>query len=188
MVYHVSATHGLTKLIPKISTHRKPYVYAVENKTTALLFGAKHDDFDFIISTDSKGLPHIYECYPNVFQAIFSGVSCSVYELPSDSFFKGKTNWDAELVSETEVFVQKERYVPDLYESLLRESDLGNLAIHFYQADPDYRKMISEHIVDRMIRFDLLEKDWKSDSRFTTHYAALINGLISLMDGHLLQP
>lgn len=73
MVYHVSATHGLTKLIPKISTHRKPYVYAVENETTALLFGAKH-------------------------------------------------------------------------------------------------------------------KDWKRDARFTTHYSALINGLISLMDGHLLQP
>lgn len=39
MLYHISKTAGLKKLKPQVSTHKKPYVYAIENVVTGLLFG-----------------------------------------------------------------------------------------------------------------------------------------------------
>lgn len=70
MLYHVSQKTGLQTLQPHTSTHKKPYVYAIENIVTGLLFGVKQDDFDFIISTDENDKPTIYECYPDAFQEL----------------------------------------------------------------------------------------------------------------------
>lgn len=47
MLYHVSHTPGIAILEPRVSSHGKPYVYAIENLVTGLLFGVKKDDFDF---------------------------------------------------------------------------------------------------------------------------------------------
>lgn len=65
MLYHVSPKAGLKTIQPHVSTHKKAYVYAIENMVTGILFGAKQDDFDFIISTDESDTPIIYECYPD---------------------------------------------------------------------------------------------------------------------------
>lgn len=187
MVYHISETSGITVLIPKVSTHKTAYVYAVEDLVTGLLFGAKHDDFDLRISTDEDGIPHVYECYPQAFRHIYEGRGCSVYELPEDGFLRGMTSWSPELVAEKEVAVQRETPVPDLYRRLLEEEEKGNLVIHRYQDSLAYKRMIAGHIVDRIIRFGILDGDWEGDSRFATHYRPLIEALLSAMDGHLLQ-
>ena len=63
MLYHISKTAGLKKLKPQVSTHKKPYVYAIENVVTGLLFGAPHDDFDFIIS-EENGIPVLWNAIP----------------------------------------------------------------------------------------------------------------------------
>ena len=186
MIYHVSCTHGITTLTPKLSTHKRAYVYAIDNLITGLLFGAKHDDFDFLISTDENGRPFIYECYPQAFQKIYQGISCSIYELKEEGFMRGMTSWDPELVSETEVYVQKEIVVSDLYQKLLDEESNGNLVINRYRNNLAYKKMISQHIVDRIIRFDILEGNWEKDSRFELYYKGIIKALVSTMDGHLL--
>ena len=55
MLFHVSSTPDIKVLEPRVSTHGKAYVYAIENLVTGLLFGAKKDDFDLIISTDEAG-------------------------------------------------------------------------------------------------------------------------------------
>ncbi|MDF2588581.1 MAG: hypothetical protein K0S41_2422 [Anaerocolumna sp.] len=44
MLYHVSNIHGLNTLEPKVSTHGKAYVYALEDSVTGLLFGVRQDD------------------------------------------------------------------------------------------------------------------------------------------------
>ena len=46
-LYHASHKSGLKILRPHTSTHKKPYVSAVENVVIGPLFGAKQDDFDF---------------------------------------------------------------------------------------------------------------------------------------------
>lgn len=188
MLYHVSPNAGLKTLYPRVSSHKKAYVYAIENFVTGLLFGVKMDDFDLNISTDENGFPTVYECYPDAFKSIYQGKSCSVYVVDDEGFQRGLTSWSEELVCDKEVAVQEEIVIVDLYERLIREESLGNIKICRYEFNNDYRKKIAEHVIDRLIRFDVdLQECLKQDSRFSTHYRGIIEGLLAIMDGHLLQ-
>lgn len=185
MIYHVSSVSGLTVLKPHVSTHGKAWVYAIENLVTGLLFGIRHDDFDFMIYTDENGRPVLRECYPNAFESVYKGRSCSVYELDEKDFMRGMTSWKPELVCDHEVPVLNEFFVEDIYARLLDEESQGNLVIHRYQEDAAYKKQISEHIVDRLIRFDAIQH-LETDERFQKYYKRLIEALQGIMDGHLL--
>lgn len=188
MLYHVSQITGLKTLRPNVSTHQKPYVYAVENMVTGLLFGAKQDDFDFIITTDDRLKPVVYECYPDAFSRIYQGKGCSVYAVHDSGFRRGMTSWEPELVCDHEVNVEQEIVIRDLYEKLMEEERAGNLEIHRYEYTDAYRKIISSHIVDRLIRFDIdLNNCAKTDKRFSEYYGQIIEALSSVMDGHLLR-
>ena len=188
MLYHISQIPGLKNLKPHRSTHEKAYVYAIENLVTGLLFGAKQDDFDFIIDTDEDGVPVIFECYPEAFQTIYRGKSCSVYEVEENGFQRGMTAWSPELVCEHEVPVVNETIVIDLYQRLCEEENTGRLIIHRYEFYEAYRQKIANHIVDRIFRFDLdLRTFLKQDERFATHYRGIAQALLTVLDGHLLQ-
>lgn len=187
MLYHVSPIAGLTILQPHVSIHEKGYVYAIENMVTGLLFGAKMDDFDFIIDTDEKGKPDIYECYPNALKSVYQGKNCSVYLLDNDGFQRNKTSWSAELVCENEVRVIDEIKIDDLYKRLLDEERNERLIIHRYAYCDHYRKIISNHIVDRLIRFQIdLHSITEKDRRFSKYYKAIVAELLQITDGHLL--
>lgn len=187
MLYHVSPIAGLTILQPHVSTHEKGYVYAIENMVTGLLFGAKMDDFDFIIDTDEKGKPDIYECYPNALKSVYQGKNCSVYLLDNDGFQRNKTSWSAELVCENEVRVIDEIKIDDLCKRLLDEERNERLIIHRYAYCDHYRKIISNHIVDRLIRFQIdLHSITEKDRRFSKYYKAIVAELLQITDGHLL--
>ena len=187
MLYHVSPTAGLKKLTPRVSTHGKAYVYAIENMATGLLFGVRHDDFDFNISTDSEDRPMICECYPGAFQSIFQGKGCSVYTVSDEGFERGRTGWEPELVCEREVPVLEETVIPDLCARLLELEAQGQLIIRRYEHTDEYRRTIAAHIVDRIIRFDIdLDRITETDRRFATHYKGIVELLRSAADGHLL--
>lgn len=182
MLYHISKTAGLTILRPQVSSHQRAYVYAVDHLVTGLLFGAVHDDFDFIISEEC-GRPVLTECYPDAFRLCFKGKGCSVYEVSEEGFLRGVTSWEPELVNESEVAVSGETRVDDLYARLLAEEADGNLCIRRYEATPAFKRMIAEHIVDRLVRFDAV---YTESERLKSHYGAIIDALKDILDGHLL--
>lgn len=99
---------------------------------------------------------------------------------------RGMTSWSPELVSEQEVPVLRETVIPDLYSRLLAEEEKGSLVIHRYEDTPAYKKRIAKHIVDRIIRFDILNGDWEQDDGFSGCYRPIIKALLAVMDGHLL--
>ena len=179
---------GLKTLEAKVSTHGKAYVYAVENLTAGLLFGARQDDFDFIISTLEDGRVEVCECYPGAFEARYAGQSCSVYTLRAEGFQRGKTSWDTELVCEDDVQVLSEERVEDLHARLLEEEKRGELVLHRYSDDSEYRHRVACHVTDRFIRFDIdiehcLEK---GDERFRKYYSGIVQALAAARDGSLL--
>ncbi len=188
MLYHISQKADLKILKPFISSHGKAYVYAIENLAVGLLFGVKKDDFDFLLSTDEKMVTNVYECYPNAFEKIYWKKDCSVYEVEESGFQRGMTSWEPELVCENEVAVVREIKIENIYQRLLEEEQKGSLVIHRYQYNDEYRKMIAAHVVDRLVRFHIdLDRCMEQDHRFATYYKELIQGLLVLMDGHLLQ-
>lgn len=186
ILYHVSAVPGLRTLRPSQSSHQRPYVYAVDILSLGLLFGAKKDDFDFLLDVNSRGIPLVCECYPGAFERIYRGKSCSVYEVEQDGFQKGITGWEPEWVSEREARVLRESTVPDLYVRLLEEERNERLVIRRYSQEQEYKKMIAGHLVDRLIRFDLLERFDTVDERGQIYFRPLIDGAKALLDGHLL--
>ena len=187
ILYHVSPTPGLTTLTPHVSSHGKAYVYAIDNLTAGLLFGAKKDDFDFLLSTGEDGVPDVYECYPGAFRQVYEGKNCSVYEVSGETFRRGMTSWTSELVSESAVPVLREILVPDLYAALLEREKQGALRIHPYDHSPEYRALIASQLVARLIHFNMdLETLPQTDPRFATHFNRLVKALREAMDGHLL--
>lgn len=188
MLYHVSNTAGIKVLKPRVSTHGRAYVYAIDNLVKGLLFGVRHDDFDLFIYTDREGNnPTCCECYPGALERVYKGKSCSVYELPEDGFLHGMTSWTPEVVCEHEVAVEREIPVPDIYGRLLEEEQKGTLVIRRFENSAEYKKMISTHIVDRLIRFDAI-KYIETDARFQKYFKDIIEALQGAMDGHLLCP
>lgn len=185
MLYHISQIHGLKIVEPRKSTHGKSYVYAIEDLVTGLLFGVKKDDFDFIICTDEKGKPDIYECYPKAFELRYKSKSCSVYEVDDRNFKRGQTNWEPELVSDVPVHVIKEVVIDNIYDKLLEENRNGKLNIHYYKDKLVYKAFISRHIVDRLIRFDAFHLI-KKDERFQLYYSKIISLLEDTMSGKYL--
>ena len=188
MLYHVSEMAGLKILHPHVSSHNKAYVYAIEDMVTGLLFGAKKDDFDFIILTEEDGISSVYECYPNAFKINYQGKGCSVYIVKEEGFQRGMTSWTPELVCENEVKVLKEIVIEDLYHKLLEEENAGSIRIYRYEFNDKYRKKIASHIVDRLIRFQIdLDTCMESDPRFSHYYKDIVLNLKCIMDGHFLQ-
>ena len=97
MLYHASYISGLKELKPQVSTHGKPYVYAIRSKLMAILFGTPKDDFDLLIDAkDGKAV--LYECYPDAIKQVYSGKSCSLYTVAETDSQRGMTGWGEELV------------------------------------------------------------------------------------------
>ena len=96
---------------------------------------------------------------------------------------RGVTSWSPEFVSENEVAVVREIAVNDLYSRLLDEESRGNLIIRRYEDAEDYKSTISEHIVDRLVRFDAI---YTENKKIKKHYGKIIDALKAIMDGHLL--
>ena len=177
MLYHVSPVHGIKVLEPRVSTHGKAYVYAIENSVTALLFGAPKDDFDFMMD-EEDGIPVVYECYPGALEVRYKGKNCSVYEVEETGFLRSVTGWEPELVCESAVPVIRETVVTDLYGMLADEADNGNLKLHRYREEMEYKQLIEDHITDRLIRFRSLEHDYiNTDMRFKKYYSGLVENV-----------
>lgn len=184
MLYHVSPTAGLKLLEPRPSTHGKAYVYALPDRTAALLFGARHDDFDFLIDEEA-GVPAVWECWPGAFEAVFRGKRCSVYAVQVEGFVQGATGWDPEWVCPRSVAVQSEEPVADLAAALEAGIAAGQLILYRFSEEPAYKKLIAGHITDRLIRFDRVDAAGE-DPRFQTHFACLLAALREVLSGSYL--
>ncbi len=175
MLYHTSSKGGIKVLQPHISSHKKPYIYALNNMVTSLIFGANHSDFDFIID-EENGIPVIFECYPKAFEEIFKGKSCYIYEVHEKGFKNNITGWEPEFVSENPVKTEKEAYISDLYAKLIEEENRGNLKINFYEDTKEYKQIIKEHIEDRLIRFNMLSTA-KENPKLMKYFSDIIINL-----------
>lgn len=183
-LYHASKITGLTKLFPRVSSHQTEYVYAIENPVTALLFGAPKDDFDFLLD-EENGITTVYECYYNAFENIYKNQNCSLYKVDSSLFKKGKTGWEPEWVSEQPAVVLQEIKINNLYEELQKAQTQNQLIIHKFSEQDSYKAMISQHVVDRLIRFNLLENA-EQDPRFQKQFYKLFLQLKKLLSGEYL--
>lgn len=173
-LYHVSHVADLKVLEPRVSTHGKSYVYATKDLTVALLFGSHKamGDLDGPYGGGCNGRkPYFYEAFPGAFKRRFEDTSCYIYEVDPTFFEEGKTSYLAEVVSEKPVKVLKCTKVEDLYQTLLKSAENGELDLRFYNKEnPKYVEVIEKHLKDRIVRYDILEDKEKCQYKFCTYH------------------
>ena len=171
MIYHASKQAGLKELIPQVSTHGKKYVYAINNRITAIFFGAPKDDFD-ILMDEVNEKPVIYECYPNALKRIYLGKSCSLYGVMEKGFLFNQTGWAPELVCEHTVPVVCEEKIEDIYEEIMISIEKGDCIFHKYSEDEAYQQFLRDELLERIKDFSLA--DLKADPRFELYFHSLL--------------
>ncbi len=158
-------------MIPQASTHAKKYVYAINNRITAIFFGAPKDDFD-ILMDELNGKPVIYECYPNALKRIYLGKSCSLYGLMEKGFLLDQTGWEPELVCERTVPVVCEEKIENIYEEIMISIEKGDCIFHKYSEDESYQKFLRDELLERIKDFGLTKL--KADPRFELYFQKLL--------------
>lgn len=97
---------------------------------------------------------------------------------------KGMTGWEPELVSEHQTVVVREIKIDNLYGYLMDEVKAGNIILNLYKSSKEYKSMISNHILDRIVRFEVL--DGKIPDKLISKFPKLINQLEKINNGEYL--
>ena len=165
-VYHASSTRGLKYLEPRESTHQQNWVYATKKIAISAMFLG--NNFDFICQTGTeKGIPHISERFEGALKHAYQEKGGVIYRLPAETFLEGKTQWSAEVVSETRVEILEEIEVKDALIFLENLAKKGELIIYKYpnkpKGFPNDKSDIIERAVDWTMKFgentlDITEK------------------------------
>lgn len=172
-LYHASKTPGIKHLEPHLSSHRKPYVYAIKDRLTSILFGAPKDDFDLLIMNDG-GVTEIYECYPGSLEKVYKGKGCSLYEVDGEGFSRGVTSWDAEYVNENAAPVLNEYRITDIYAEIMSFVQSGELVIHRFSDDAEYIEFIKDELTSRIHYFGMTDESMDKDPRFKLYLNEII--------------
>ena len=173
MLYHASKQTGLKELVPNISTHGKKYVYAINNRFTALLFGAPKDDFDILID-EADGKTIIYECYPNALFKVYFSKSCSLYEVSDDGFLANQTGWEPELVSEHTVTVENEIIIQNIYDEIMKSVQNGDCTLFGYRDDEEYKNFLRDELSERIVDYGITKEQMQNDQRFILYHNKLL--------------
>ena len=173
MLYHASQQSGIKELVPQMSTHGRKNVYAINNRTTAILFGAPKDDFDILLD-EVDGKPVIFECYPNALRKIYSEKTCYLYGLREEGFLANQTGWEPELVCEHNVPVVSEEKIENIYNEIIASIHGGSCIFHAYSTDEEYQMFLRDELSERIRNFGITDEQMDADPRFALYFNTLL--------------
>ena len=164
MLYHGSATAGLTELRPYRSEHGKPYVYFTKNPIIATFYTVHH------VMRPYNWFPYGYvseqvlsysEYYPDAMADVYKCKERYIYVLDENDFRSGKTLIGDTVVFEEAVKISSCITIPDVYQKLLEYENAGQLYISRFKNDEESLNWIDNMIVLEIEINDL--KNMKSD-------------------------
>lgn len=127
-LYHASPTAGLTVLQPSVTEFfgKSRQVCLTRLKAMALMYGIRH--FEYTYGYGKAGKLFYEEYFPNALEELYRGKCASLYAC---SWREGMetTQIPNEVVSAVPVAVEKEVFIPDVWEALLDEERNGALEI-----------------------------------------------------------
>lgn len=158
-LYHVSPTAGLTVLKPSVTEFfGKPrQVCLTALKPMALLYGVKHFEYTYGYTRERE--LYYEEYFPGALEELYRGKSASLYVC---SWREGMetTQIPNEYVSATEVAVEEEILIPDVYEALLEEERLGTMRIvRWPEVSEKRRQWIVKAEMETILENGLLGRD-----------------------------
>ena len=158
MLYHGSATPGLTRLIPFQSNHDRPYVYLTHSPALAALYA--HNPMTrpngwFTYRWDREGRLHYDEYCPGQRAALYQGQTGCVYAAEAELPAMEKMPWI--YLSEIPVEVTACQDILDLMAHLLLLETRGELIVHRYEtlsdaARENFRRIVRGEIDKNALR------------------------------------
>ena len=153
MFYHISSTKGITYLEPRVSTHKKSWVYALTNPNIGLIFagrddlGNKADDSFTKFGVTEDNIPEVFELFEGCLDNILNNKDCYIYILEDSGFKRNQTSWAPEWVSEHKTKVIDSIYIPDILEEIKELNRQGKYVIHYYENTESYNNFVRERIM-----------------------------------------
>lgn len=133
-LYHGSPTPHIRALQPCLSNHGKPYAYLTDCPELAVIYAwnpVPRPYTYFPYERGRDGTLYYDEYFPNAMETVYRGhggyIYCCEAELPR------LENMPCIYVSESPVAVSGCRWIPDLYEELLRLEQAGRLICRRYE-------------------------------------------------------
>jgi len=151
-VYHASKIQGLKVLEPRVSSHEKAWVYAMEKPEHCSLFLGNCNDLINQIGPLRNGVPYIVERFKDSLLFAYKDKNGSIYTLDAANFKKGMTSFDLELVSENPCEVIKEDKIQDSLDNILKLESEGKLTIYRYPEVPDFYPNDKSDLVKKAVR------------------------------------
>ena len=130
MYYHCSPIHGLKKLEPQKPRHfdKPSLVYMTTLLPMALMYGIHN--FEYTYGYTKDGRIYYEEYFPDALQILYAGKNASLYLCRPE--VTDATQIPNEVVSQLEVEIVDEVYIPDVMQALLEQEQQGNLIIRRY--------------------------------------------------------
>lgn len=126
-LYHCSPVRGLKVLKPNESRFGKPrQVCLAVSLPMALMYGVRHFEYTYGYSK-AKEL-YYEEFFPNALEEIYRGKSASLYVCAYREDME-TTEFPNEYTAKSEVLVEREVFISDVYAALKEQERLGTLKI-----------------------------------------------------------
>lgn len=167
--YHCSPTAGLTVLEPRRpKAFDKPSrVYMTTSLPMALLYGVRN--FEYTYGYTRHGQIYYEEYFPDALRILYRGKRASLYVCAPAQV--ETTRIPNEAVSDQPVPVLRETPVPDVYEALLAQEQLGALIIRRYaELSPETLDWIRRAEADEIRQRDLLHTGGPMADYMKRHY------------------
>jgi len=149
-VYHSSIKQNLKFVKPKISTHKKSWVYAMRKPEQSLMFLGNFSDLINQIGF-TNDVFFIAERFKNSLEYAYKNKEGSVYKLEGSSFIKNSTSFSQEMISENEASVISEQKIEDALSEILKLEKEGKVKIYRYPELPDFIPGDKSDLVDKVV-------------------------------------
>lgn len=158
-LYHVSPAAGLTVLKPSVTEYfGKPrQVCLTALKPMALLYGIRNFEYTYGYTKERELFYEEY--FPGALEELYRGKSASLYLCAWREGME-TTQIPNEYVSDSEVAVEEEILIPDVYEALLEEERLGTMrVVRWPEISEKRRQWIVKAEMEVILENNLLGRD-----------------------------
>ncbi len=167
--YHCSPTPGIRQLEPRTpAAFTKPKgVYLTTLLPMALMYGI--ENYEYTYGYTKEGQIYLDEYFSDALNILYRGKSASLYICAPES--TAPTRIPNEVISQNAVMVIQEIPIPDVYEALLEQEQLGTLIIRRYEELSEKQLAWIRQAEENTIRqHDLLHQPGAMADYYRIHY------------------
>ena len=153
LYFHGSPISHLRVLEPRLSNHKESFVYLSSNYSVSLLYTVRCNWYTYGFVEQSNKLEYT-EYYENQLFDLYESKSGSVYECVNAGIFENPTNIHCAYVFRTNVAVQNETFIENVYLEILKQEECGEIVIKRF-SDLNVREIQS---IQKQVRSEYIKE------------------------------